>query len=61
MALIECDGGDEADECGSTTFRLNFKPPLRAEAICTECGNTTEIGGDAQARATTAEVDDADE
>lgn len=46
MVYIKCDGGDEADECGSTTFHLNFKPPLRADAVCTECGASTEIGAD---------------
>lgn len=46
MVYIKCDGGDEADECGSTKFFINFKPPLRADAVCTECGNETEIGGD---------------
>lgn len=38
MVHIKCD-------CGSTTYHLNFKPPLRADAVCTECGNTVEIGG----------------
>lgn len=42
---IKCDGGDEQAECGSTTFHINFVPPLRGEAECTECGHTVEIGG----------------
>lgn len=39
MVHIEC-------ECGSTTFHLNFKPPLRCDAVCTQCGDETEIGAD---------------
>lgn len=39
--LISCD------ECGNDTFHLNFKPPLRCDAVCTDCGNETEIGKDA--------------
>lgn len=44
MVYINCD-------CGSDTFHINFKPPLRAEAVCTECEYTVEIGGDNQADA----------
>lgn len=50
MVHITCDGGDEQDDCGSTEFHINFIPPLRAEAVCTECGYTTEIGGDNRAQ-----------
>lgn len=38
MVYIPCD-------CGANTFHLNFIPPLRAEAVCAECDETTEIGG----------------
>lgn len=38
----------ECDECGSDTFHLNFYPPLRCDAVCTECGDETEIGGAVQ-------------
>jgi hypothetical protein len=47
MVHITCDGGQLQADCGSTTFHLNFKPPLRADAVCTECGYTVEIGKEA--------------
>jgi hypothetical protein len=33
------------DECGNDTYYINFEPPLRGFAECTECGAEQEIGG----------------
>lgn len=32
-------------DCGNVTFFLNWVPPLRVIAECTECGEQREIGG----------------
>lgn len=32
-------------DCGNDTFHINFEPPLRGFAECTECGKEQEIGG----------------
>lgn len=33
-------------DCGSDTYHIRFVPPVRGIAVCTECGNEQEIGGD---------------
>lgn len=43
---IKCD-------CGNNTFKINWWPPMNAEAICTECGEKHGIGG----TETTEEID----
>lgn len=41
---ISCD-------CGNDTFYIRWEPPLRGFAVCTECGEEREIGGDNRATA----------
>lgn len=48
MVYIRCDAYVDGIECNSDTFHLNFAPPLRCFAVCTECESETEIGGDAR-------------
>ena len=38
-------------DCGNETFYINFVPPLRGVAECTECGEEREIGADTKATA----------
>lgn len=37
---VKCD-------CNNDRFHLNFAPPLRVFAECTNCGETQEIGEEA--------------
>lgn len=36
-------------DCGNKTFHIDFVPPLRGFAVCTECDERQEIGGDNRA------------
>jgi hypothetical protein len=44
MVLINCD-------CGNDTFNINWWPPNNAEAICTECEYSVELGAESKLEA----------